>query len=80
MDLYYQACDQMGLMVIQDMPALRPLQSYTLANCTSVTYLPDAAQQAEFDRQLELLVNQHKSYPSIVTWVSSGIGHILSEC
>lgn len=60
----------MGLMLIQDMPALRPLQSYTLPNCTSITYLPDADQQAEFDRQLEVLVNQHKSYPSIVTWVS----------
>ena len=68
-DLFYQACDQMGLMLIQDMPALRPLQSFTLPNCTSVTYLPDGDQQAEFNRQLELLVDQHKSYPSIVTWV-----------
>jgi beta-galactosidase/beta-glucuronidase len=68
-DLFYQACDQMGLMLIQDMPALRPLQSYLLPNCTSITYLPDADQQAEFDRQLELLVNQHKSHPSIITWV-----------
>ena len=61
----------MGLLLIQDMPALRPLQSYELANCTSVTYLPDADQQAEFNRQLTLLVNQHKSHPSIITWVSS---------
>jgi len=59
----------MGLLLIQDMPALRPLQGYTLSNCTQVTYLPDADQQAEFTRQLELLVNQHKSYPSIGTWV-----------
>jgi hypothetical protein len=63
----------MGLMLIQDMPALRPAQSYYLPNCTSATYLPDADQQAEFDRQLELLVNQHKSYPSIVTWVGSDL-------
>jgi hypothetical protein len=61
----------MGLMLLQDMPALRPLQSYDLPNCTSVTYLPDADQQAEFDRQLALLINQHKNYPSIITWVSS---------
>ena len=26
--------------------------------------------QNEFDRQLALMVEQHKSYPSIVTWVS----------
>ena len=69
-DLFYQACDQIGLMIIQDMPALRPSQSHTLSNCTSITYLPNTDQQAEFDRQLEVLVNQHKSYPSIVTWVS----------
>lgn len=59
-------------MIIQDVPALRPSQSHTLSNCTSITYLPNADQQAEFDRQLEVLVNQHKSYPSIVTWVSFG--------
>ena len=41
------------------MPSLRPLQSV----------LPDAAQQAEFARQLDVLVNQFKSYPSIAIWV-----------
>ena len=25
--------------------------------------------QKEFDRQLAILIEQHKSYPSIVTWV-----------
>lgn len=30
---------------------------------------PNDAEQAEFQRQLEILVNQHKSYPSITTWV-----------
>lgn len=56
-------------MVIQDMPAMRPLQSKTLSNCTVEPILPNAAQQAEFTRQLEILVNQHKSFPSIATWV-----------
>jgi hypothetical protein len=42
------------------MPSLRPLQGV----------LPNQEQQDEFSRQLELLVEQHKSYPSIVTWVS----------
>ncbi|CZR53883.1 probable hydrolase [Phialocephala subalpina] len=70
-DLFYQACDQMGLLLIQDMPALRPLQGDQ--------YLPNADQQAEFTRQLELLVNQHKSYPSIVTWViyNEGWGQLI---
>lgn len=62
-DLFYQACDELGLLVIQDMPSLRPLQNV----------LPDKEQQTEFVRQLDLLVNQFKSYPSIVTWVSRGI-------
>lgn len=69
-ELFYQACDELGLLVIQDMPALRPLQSTTNpSTCVSTTILPDPQQQAEFSRQLELLVNQHKSFPSIATWV-----------
>jgi beta-galactosidase/beta-glucuronidase len=56
-------------MLIQDMPSLRPLQTVTLANCTIETILPDPAQQAEFQRQLEVLVKQHRNYPSIVIWV-----------
>ncbi|RDW57760.1 putative hydrolase [Coleophoma crateriformis] len=78
--LFYQACDQMGLLLIQDMPALRPLQSKTFSNCTTVTYLPDGDQQAEFTRQLELLVNQHKNYPSIAAWViyNEGWGQVIT--
>jgi hypothetical protein len=67
--LFYQACDQLGIMVIQDMPSLRPIQTYNGPNCEDITYLPNAEQQLEFNRQLEILVNQHKSYTSIVTWV-----------
>ncbi|KAL3429525.1 glycoside hydrolase superfamily [Aspergillus tetrazonus] len=54
--LFYRACDELGLLVIQDMPSM-PLRT------------PNAAQQAEFARQLELLINQLKNYPSIYTWV-----------
>nr|OQO18193.1 hypothetical protein B0A51_14740 [Rachicladosporium sp. CCFEE 5018] len=77
--LFYQACDEMGLMVIQDQPSLRPLQSRTLDNCTVQNILPDAAQQAEFQRQLEVLVKQHRNYPSIVTWVvyNEGWGQVI---
>lgn len=58
-DLFYQACDQLGLMVIQDMPSLP----------ASGDRKPDSKQQAEFKRQLEVVINQHKNYASIVTWV-----------
>ncbi|TKA68257.1 hypothetical protein B0A49_08019 [Cryomyces minteri] len=77
--LFYQACDEMGLLVIQDMPSLRPLQQRTLANCTRITIEPDAQQQTEFARQLELLVNQHKSYTSIMIWIiyNEGWGQLI---
>ncbi|KAJ5122027.1 hypothetical protein N7448_003157 [Penicillium atrosanguineum] len=79
-ELFYQACDELGLLVIQDMPALRPSQSKTLANCATEAILPDPAQQKEFTRQLELLINQHKSFPSIATWViyNEGWGQITT--
>ena len=48
----------MGLLVIQDMPAM-----------VDGDRKPDAAQQAEFERQFEIMIDQHKSYPSIYTWV-----------
>ncbi|KAF4979185.1 hypothetical protein FZEAL_4558 [Fusarium zealandicum] len=58
-DLFYQACDEIGLLVIQDMPSL-PADNERK---------PNPEQQAEFKRQLEIVINQHKSYPSITTWV-----------
>lgn len=33
---------------------------------------PNAEQQAEFERQLGILVNEHKSYTSIGIWVRNG--------
>ncbi|GFP53028.1 putative beta-glucuronidase [Trichoderma asperellum] len=58
-DLFYRACDEMGLMVIQDMPSL----------VADGSRPPNPDQQAEFQRQLEILVHEHKNYPSIVTWI-----------
>ncbi|KAF9891606.1 hypothetical protein FE257_003617 [Aspergillus nanangensis] len=57
--LFYRACDELGMLVIQDMPSLIPLQNV----------LPNEEQQTEFARQLEVLINQFKSFPSIVTWI-----------
>lgn len=58
-DLFYWATDSLGLMVIQDMPSMSPRIP-----------APDAAEQADFERQFEVMINEHLSYPSIVTWVS----------
>uniref|UniRef100_A0A8H7KCU2 Glycoside hydrolase family 2 catalytic domain-containing protein n=1 Tax=Bionectria ochroleuca TaxID=29856 RepID=A0A8H7KCU2_BIOOC len=56
-DLFYYACDRLGLLVIQDMPSLKPDTQ------------PNDEVAAEFQRQLEIMINEHKSYPSIVTWM-----------
>lgn len=55
--MFYEACDKIGLLVIQDMPSLPPPAQ------------PNAREAAEFQRQLEIMVNEHKSYPSIYSWV-----------
>lgn len=67
--LFYAAADELGILVMQDMPSLRPSQSRTLEDGTVETILPDEAQQQEFQRQLEVLINQFKSYTSIFSWV-----------
>lgn len=56
-DLYYHACDQLGLLVWQDMPSLN--------------LFPDPAieQSAEFERQVYRMVAALNSFPCIVTWV-----------
>ena len=70
--LFYQACDQLGLLLIQDMPALATSQIFLPNEPQGPIPAPSLEQdvQSEFDRQLTLLIEQHKSYPSIVTWVS----------
>ncbi|MBW0489174.1 hypothetical protein O181_028889 [Austropuccinia psidii MF-1] len=57
-DLYYYACDRIGLMVWQDMPSLSPGLPK-----------PTEDQQKEFVRQLNLMVTSHISFPSIIVWV-----------
>lgn len=62
--LYYKAADELGLLIIQDMPSLRPDLPDPNGTCGIIRLeSPDA--QEEFNRQLALLVEQLKSYPSI---------------
>ncbi|KAH9885686.1 glycoside hydrolase superfamily [Xylariomycetidae sp. FL2044] len=66
--LFYQACDQMGLLLIQDMPSM-PLRT------------PNPEQQSEWERQLDILIKQHRNFPSIYTWViyNEGWGQIVEN-
>jgi beta-galactosidase/beta-glucuronidase len=57
--LYYAAADELGILIMQDMPCLRP------------GHAPDEAQKIEFQRQLQLLITQFRSYSSIFAWVST---------
>ncbi len=58
-DRWYYAADQIGLLVWQDMPAMRTGDNHNI---------PVAAQD-EFKRELHTIVDQHKSWTSIVAWV-----------
>lgn len=60
-DLFYRACDELGVLLIQDMPSM------------PANRLPNAQQQAEWERQLDILIEQHRNYPSIYTWVSPSL-------
>ncbi|KAH4187142.1 hypothetical protein HBH42_163540 [Parastagonospora nodorum] len=66
--LYYKACDELGLLVIQDMPSMRPDLPAKEENSCGGIRLEGPEQQAEFNRELGLLVEQLKSYPSIFAW------------
>ncbi|KAF2020126.1 glycoside hydrolase family 2 protein [Aaosphaeria arxii CBS 175.79] len=67
--LFYRACDELGLLLIQDMPSLRPSVPASTAPCSENLRTKNEEVQKEFERQLDLFIEQHKSYPSIITWV-----------
>ncbi|MCT2589938.1 AbfB domain-containing protein [Streptomyces sp. N2-109] len=54
-DRYYYWADRLGLMVIQDMP--------------SMDGEPTQDSRTQFERELRAMVDQHRSFPSIVNWV-----------
>ena len=58
-DRWYYWADRLGILVWQDMPSL-PTKDHVP---------PTAAGKAEFRRELRAIVIQHRSDPSIVTWV-----------
>jgi hypothetical protein len=57
-DRWYYHADKLGLLVWQDMPAMK----------TSGELPPPDAQQ-QFERELHTMVDKHKSFTSVVVWV-----------
>lgn len=58
-DRWYYWADRLGILVWQDMPNMRTTQPSG----------PTPAQQGEFRRELSAIVMQHRSDPSIVSWI-----------
>jgi beta-galactosidase/beta-glucuronidase len=56
-DRWYYWADRLGLLVWQDMPS------------TFASHTPPASVKEPFEAQLHALVDQHRSHPSIITWV-----------
>ena len=59
---WFYWADKLGLMVWQDMPSMTPPTK------------PNAAEKAVFETELRAMIDQHRSAPSIVTWVSLNEG------
>jgi hypothetical protein len=57
-DRWYYHADKLGLLVWQDMPSMKTSNE-----------LPPPDAQAEFERQLHRMVDQHRSWTSLVVWV-----------
>jgi len=56
-DRWFYHADRLGLIVWQDMPSFSPV------------YDPSPEDQAQFRTELRQMVNEHKSFTSITTWV-----------
>ena len=57
-DRWYYHADKLGLLVWQDMPAMKTSNE-----------LPPPAARTQFERELHTMVDQHKSWTSLVVWV-----------
>ncbi|MBE8520812.1 glycoside hydrolase family 2 [Amycolatopsis sp. H6(2020)] len=56
-DRWYYYADKLGLMVWQDMPAMKD------------DVEPSAASRVTFESEMKRMIDQHRSFPSIVSWV-----------
>ena len=70
---WYYHCDRAGLLVWQDMPSaarLTPTMEWIPAG--ELKFSPE--EDAQFRRELEAMVRQHRMFPSIITWVTFNEG------
>ena len=63
---WYYHCDRMGLLVWQDMPSGGPNARWPL---DGTELRRDEKERAQFDRELDALIDSHRNQVSIVAWV-----------
>lgn len=61
-DRWFYHADKLGLMVWQDMPSMRP------------DLTPNDAQQQQWESEFKEMIDEHRSHPSITTWVAYNEG------
>lgn len=61
-DRWFHWADRLGLLVWQDMPAMRDARN------------PDAEARARYEREMKEMIDEHISSPSIVMWVTFNEG------
>ncbi len=68
-DRWFYHADKLGLLVWQDMPSFRP------------DYDPNPAAQRQFESELRQIIDEHKSFTSVTTWVpyNEGWGELNKE-
>ena len=73
-DRWYYHCDQLGILVWQDMPSMRRckleewgqgIDKYDAGNSDQLT-MPA---RGNFIREWQCIINQHKKFPCVVVWV-----------
>ena len=73
-DRWYYHCDQLGILVWQDMPSVTPCPREAWAQGVDKYDAGDSDQlsmmaRGNFIREWQEIINQHKKFPCIVVWV-----------
>ncbi|MFJ9038952.1 PA14 domain-containing protein [Streptomyces sp. NPDC102406] len=61
-DRWFYWADKLGLLVWQDMPAM------------TAGVNPSTAARAEFEREMKIMIDQHRNHPSVIMWVTLNEG------
>lgn len=67
---WFYWCDKIGMLVWQDMPSMHTHSVYEKKNEKNRrSFQPNAQEKALFEGELKEMIDEHISYPCIVTWI-----------